>query len=201
MFIKFSINFKTLFNHFFCFGNKNKNAPSYLIVGGDTFGIKIKEEYITVSEVEGGSAFRTGDKIISINGKKIDEPDDITDILTKCGGRTVNAEIIRSGARLSLTVMPKLDGGVYKLGIKLKRFTSGIGTVTFIDPETHVFGGLSHGVYESDSGDIVNVKAGQACDVILGGLKRGEVGRPGELSGILSKNVTGSIYKNTECMA
>ena len=181
------------------FGNKNKSAPDYLIVGGDTFGIKIREDYITVSEVSGSSAFRTGDKILSVGGKKIECAEDINDALKESGGRTVNVEIIREGERLTLTVIPKLEDGIYKLGIKLKRFTSGIGTVTFIDPETHLFGGLGHGVYESDGGSIVNIKDGICCDVILGGLKRGEVGRPGELSGILSKNVTGNIFKNTEC--
>ena len=181
------------------FGNKNKSTPEYLIVGGDTFGIKIREDYITVSEVSGSSAFRTGDKIVSISGQKVECAEDINAALKESGGRAVNVEIIREGARLTLTVIPKLEDGVYKLGIKLKRFTSGIGTVTFIDPETHLFGGLGHGVYESDGGNIVNIKDGICCDVILGGLKRGEVGRPGELSGILSKNVTGNIFKNTEC--
>lgn len=181
------------------FGNKSKSAPYSLIVGGDTFGIKIKEEYITVSDAIGSSAFKVGDKIVSINGKKIDDPDDINEAVGNSCGHAVNVEIIRDGSRLTITVIPRLEDGCYKLGIKLKRFTSGIGTVTFIDPETHLFGGLGHGVYESDSGDIVNIKDGQACDVILGGLKRGEVGRPGELSGILSKNITGNIYKNTEC--
>ena len=35
--------------------------------------------------------------------------------------------------------------------------------------------------------------------VILGGIKRGECGKPGELSGALGKVNTGTILSNTEC--
>ncbi len=181
------------------FGNKSKNSERTLIVGGDTFGIKIKEDYITVCDVSQGSALRINDKIISIDGTPIEDADDINEILSECGGRALKVQVIRAGEKITLTVIPKLDGDTYKLGIKLKHYTSGIGTVTYIDPETHVFGGLGHGVYDSDSSDIVNISSGEACDVILGGVKRGEVGRPGELSGILTRKTTGSIYKNTEC--
>ncbi len=181
------------------FGNKNKSAPSYLIVGGDAFGIKIKEEYLTVSDVCQHSAFNTGDKIISINGRPINTLDGVNEIIRSSSGHAVNVEIMRGGTHLTLTVIPKCEDGVYKLGIKLKQYASGIGTVTFVDPVTRTFGGLGHGVYECDGGSLVDVKRGEACDVILGSVKRGEVGRPGELSGILNKNVLGSIYKNTEC--
>ena len=35
--------------------------------------------------------------------------------------------------------------------------------------------------------------------MILGGVTRGEIGKPGELSGVLNRKHIGNIYKNSEC--
>ena len=65
----------------------------------------------------------------------------------------VDYAILEENGRL--TVVPKCEDGIYKLGVSLKRAASGIGTVSFIDPETGIFGGLGHGVCDSDSGNLV----------------------------------------------
>ena len=178
--------------------SKNKNLPRYLIPGGDVFGIRIKEENVTVSSAKENSAFCRGDRIITLDGKEINEPRDITNALENSNGKAVIAEIIRGGEKMTLTVIPKNENGRYKLGITLKRAACGIGTVSFIDPETGAFGGLGHGVCDSESGEIVKMIGGEATGVILGGVTRGEIGKPGELSGILNRNSIGSIYKNCE---
>lgn len=179
--------------------NKKSGEPMYLIPGGDVFGIRIKEEFVSVSDASEGSAFKRGDKIISIDGKKIETAENISEALDECEGKSVKINIIRCGESMCLTVVPKYENGKYRLGVTLRKFASGIGTITFIDPNTHVFGGLGHGVNEADSGGLVSVKSGEVCGVVLGGVNRGKVGKPGELSGILNKNTLGSIYTNTEC--
>ena len=100
---------------------------------------------------------------------------------------------------MTLTVIPKCEDGEYKLGVTLKRAACGIGTVSFIDPETGAFGGLGHGVCDADNGGLVELSAGEVTGVILGGVTRGEIGKPGELSGVLGKKPIGNIYTNSEC--
>ena len=178
---------------------KNSQKPLYLIPGGDVFGIKIKEENPTVSSAESGSAFRSGDKILSINKTKISDPRDIGEALKSSQGGAVQIDILRSGEKMTLTVIPKYEDGAYKLGITLKKNTCGIGTVTFIEPQTHLFGGLGHGVCDAESGKPIEICEGSATGVILGGVTRGEVGKPGELSGVLNKRSVGSIISNNEC--
>jgi stage IV sporulation protein B len=178
---------------------KGKQETLYLIPGGDVFGIRIKEENVTVSEAVGGSALKRGDKIISINGKKINNSGDVTEALKSCHGGAVQIDIIRGGEKMTLTVIPKYEDGAYRLGITLRKNACGIGTVTFIEPKTHLFGGLGHGVCDSESGTPIEISSGSATGVILGGVTRGEVGKPGELSGVLNKRSLGSIISNNEC--
>lgn len=179
--------------------SENKKETLYLIPGGDVFGIKIKEEHVTVSEVQDGSALKRGDKILSVNGTDIKNAQDITAALKSCRGGTVKIDIIRGGEKMTLTVIPKYEDGAYRLGITLRKSACGIGTVTFIEPQTHLFGGLGHGVCDAENGAPVEIGSGEATGVILGGVTRGEVGKPGELSGVLNKRSIGSIISNNEC--
>jgi len=133
-----------------------------------------------------------------IDGIDIRECKDVEKALHGCGGRPLSLDILRSGEHIRLNVTPKLSDGKYKLGVSLRKSTSGLGTVTFIDPETGVFGGLGHCV-SSGSGEMIEIESGEATTVILGGIKRGEIGKPGELSGVLGSRRIGVIYKNTEC--
>lgn len=193
--IKISSRFyELLFNK-----TKNKNDRLYLIPGGDVFGIKIKEANVTVSSAKENSALKRGDKILAISGKEINEPADINEALENSKGGAVNIDIIRGGENMTITVIPRLDDGEYKLGVTLKRAACGIGTVSFIDPETGAFGGLGHGVCDSDSGNLVELASGEVTGVVLGGVTRGEIGKPGELSGVLNKKCIGNIYKNSDC--
>ena len=180
------------------FGKQGKSKDIiYLIPGGDVFGIKLKENYITVNSSKSGSPFKSGDKIVSVNGKEIMAADDISEALSKNQSATAKVVIIRGGEKISLTVVPECEDGKYKLGLTLRELACGIGTLTFIDPQTGAFGGLGHGVCESESGSLVEMKSGEVCGAILGAVKRGEAGCPGELSGVLNKKHLGVINCNT----
>jgi len=51
------------------------------------------------------------------------------------------------------------------------------GTVTFVDPESGLFGGLGHGICDSDTGEVVEMQNGVATGAILGGVHKGECGK------------------------
>ena len=46
---------------------------------------------------------------------------------------------------------------------------------------------------------MIDFTEGQVTGVILSGVKKGEEGKPGELSGLLTDKVAGVLYSNTEC--
>ena len=100
---------------------------------------------------------------------------------------------------MTVSTAPTRVGDEYKLGIKLRAETAGIGTVTYVIPETLEFGGLGHGVTDGDTGMPVSIKSASVKKVTLGGVKRGEPGKAGELAGVLKNEVLGDIKVNCEC--
>ena len=170
-----------------------------LIVGGTVFGTRIKEARISVGSADEGCPLREGDKIISINGKDIRAVSDIKNILKGSDGSPLIVTCKRGGRNLTLKCTPKLVGEEYRLGVTLREGAAGIGTVTYIDPTTGEFGGLGHGICDPDDGKIIEMTGGTVTDVILGGVVKGESGKPGELSGILTDRPMGEIYANTDC--
>lgn len=170
-----------------------------LIVGGCVFGTRIKEARISVGSAEEGSPFKEGDKIISINGKDIRTVSDIKGILKNSDGSPLSVLCKRGGHTVTLKCTPKASGGEYRLGVTLREGAAGIGTVTYVNPATGEFGGLGHGICDPDDGKIIEMAGGTVTDVILGGVVKGESGKPGELSGILTDRPMGEIYANTDC--
>ncbi len=180
------------------FGTKEqKNVV--LCPGGDVFGVKIKQNGVTVTDAKGIPALKSGDIILSVNGKSVNTASEIREILEKSNGESVTVRAIHQGNEISLEVRPTLIDGEYRLGITLRDSAAGIGTVTFVDPETGIFGGLGHGICDSETGDIVSMQSGEVCDVVLGGVHKGESGKPGELCGILTSDKLGTLSKNCEC--
>ncbi len=182
------------------FGNKNeKNEPVMLYPGGSVFGLIINEDGVTVTEVRSGRALLVGDRIIAVNGNEVNETGEVEELVKSSGGKRMDIEVIRCGERVNLSVTPRMEDGEYTLGAKLRSRTAGIGTVTFIDPETHAFGGLGHGVSDTASNTPVSLRSGAVTSVTLGSCKRGEIGHAGELTGILKQTRLGSINLNNEC--
>ena len=181
------------------FKGDNSKKDKKLLVGGSVFGIRIKEDGVLVTDTRQGSALSLGDRITGINGKRVIDESDIENALSKCGGKPVTLNVIRSGSELEINLTPKFEDGKYRLGITLRSTASGLGTITFIDPETGIFGGLGHGVCSPGTGELIPMLSGDTTAVILGGIKKGEIGKPGELSGVLGNRATGNLYKNSDC--
>ncbi len=181
------------------FGEEKESKQISLIPGGDVFGVKIKQDHVTVIESGRIPGLKRGDKILSVNGKEIHSTDDISKILKASKGESLTLRVEQGGEELKIEVKPLLEDGEYKLGVSLRDGALGIGTVTFIDPETGLFGGLGHGISDSDSGQIVSMSKGDVTGVILGGVHKGEKGKPGELTGVLTDTDLGDLYTNSEC--
>ena len=175
-----------------------KEEAKKLIASGDIFGVQIKQKHPTIVESHGVPALKCGDAVISINQKQVSSAKDVKDAINSCDGSSITLVAMRGNETIKLELIPKLEDGEYRLGITLKDVTAGIGTITFIDPETGAFGGLGHGICDAESGNVIEMENGSALEVLLGGIHKGEIGNPGELSGIMTDKVIGSIGNNTE---
>ena len=179
-----------------------------LIAGGMPFGIKISSPGVTVvkfTSTKGKNAssaylsgVREGDVITHINGIRVTNIEGFIKEIDKAGANNLIFSVLRNGKEMSFTVKPKYskDDGRYKTGIYIKDSVSGIGTVTFVDPETSTFGGLGHAICDSTSGVPAEFTQGAVMDVKINGVIKGEVGKPGELKGGFSTKRTGKLLKN-----
>ena len=188
-----------LFELLFGKDGKEEEEAMLLVPGGTIFGAKIKQSYVSVQSQGEVRDLKVGDKIISVNGKKISSVTDVKDAVANNGGGEITMVCERDGKEITVKVKPKEKDGEYRLGIVLKDGAAGIGTVTYINPKTGEFGGLGHGICDTDTGEVIDFTEGQVTGVILSGVKKGEEGKPGELSGLLTDKVTGELYANTEC--
>jgi len=181
------------------FGKNEEKQRLMLIPGGEIFGAKIKQSYVSVQNPGDVHELKSGDKILTLNGNKISSVSDIKRVTQDLKNESVTLVCERGNKRITVNITPKQIDGEYKLGIVLKDGAAGIGTITYIDPQTGCFGGLGHGICDTDTGEVIDFSDGQVTGVILSGVKKGEDGKPGELSGLLTDKVSGELYANTEC--
>ena len=179
-----------------------------LIPVGKTIGITVDLNGVSVvntSEFENSdgkisspaqeAGIKAGDVIMKINNKPVTSAKELPET---SNGEKITVLISRNGEQKEIEVTPKKDltDGKYRIGVWLKDSTSGIGTLTYYDPETHEFGALGHGICESGS-TLCEITDGKILDAEVTSINRGEKGSPGELIGIFADNNLGSIIKNS----
>ena len=181
--------------------------------GGMPFGVRLYTDGVIVSGVddvitENGTArpavdagIKIKDIITHIDGKKIPSAGALSKIIADSGGKPVTLTVKRADEVISIILTPvkSKSEGIYKAGLWLRDSTAGVGTVTFIDCETGAFGGLGHGICDSDTGKLLPLLRGSVSAVRIGGLRKGIVGTPGELKGYFVGDKIGAIVKNTDC--
>lgn len=182
-----------------------------LIPGGMPFGIKFSTSGVLVVGVgevqtENGSispaenaGIKVKDVITSVNGKEINSNEEFMREVESSHGMPIKLTLLRDGKESTCILSPTADktDGRYKAGLWVKDSTAGIGTVTFIMPDNNVFGGLGHGVCDTETGVLMPFRQGSVCDVDISGVTKGVSGTPGELRGFFANNETGTLYKNS----
>lgn len=183
-----------------------------LLIGGQVVGVQISTKGVLVaglSEVETaeGSCFpakdagvQAGDILLKADGQTVSKAADVIAAVEKAQGRPVELELERNEKTMRLSVQPVRSGeGQWLMGMWLRDGVSGIGTVTFQDPESGVYGALGHSICDSDSGIRLPVSQGSICDAQIVGINPGAAGAPGELNGCADMGkVLGSIELNTD---
>lgn len=198
-------------------GLKNVSVSVYeethLIPGGMPFGIKFTTDGILVIGTDGvmtqnGTSYpandagiKVKDMIKKVNGKNVNSSDGFTSAVESSDGVPIEIELLRDGLTINttLTAVKSSSDGKYRAGLWVKDSTAGIGTVTYIDPESGSFGGLGHGVCDTETGVLMPLKSGNVCDVCISGIKKGTSGTPGELQGFFTNTETGTLFKNSVC--
>lgn len=184
-----------------------------LIPSGRIFGIRLSGEgvcVVGVGEVAAAdksvspavlAGLAPKDLILSVNDSPIKTVADLKTLVERSGGAPLTIRYRRGTAERTTTLTPILDkeDGKYKTGMWVKDSATGIGTVSFINPETGEFGALGHGVCDTESGALLPLGKGIVTDAVVTDIVAGSRGKPGEVKGYLKTGKTGVLLGNTEC--
>ncbi len=180
-------------------------AGKQVYLGGNTLGFAYHGDGVLViakNEASSKNDIIAGDIIQSVNGKKITSISDLVLAVNENPDQFIKINVVRNGENLEMKVKPAYDAvsGKYKLGLWTKENMSGIGTLTFIDPDTGRFGALGHPILEQNTRTMLGVSEGELHDCAILGVKKAVRGVPGELRGVFvrSKADLGTVDKNTE---
>lgn len=191
----------------------NKYDDLKLYPGGMPFGVKFVTQGVLVvgfcdvtskhgiKSPAADAGLQINDIITKIDGTGISSSEELTRFIEQGNGKSVTLTYTRDGKEYTANLTPAYSEreAKYKTGIYARDSGAGIGTVTFIVPETYAFGGLGHGICDSQSGKLIPMQRGSVVGVTINGVTRGLAGSPGEVKGYFSSGKTGTLLGNTEC--
>ena len=173
-----------------------------LIPVGQVVGLELENGTVTVAALEDGAEYKEGgllpgDVLLEIDGQKIQSGADVKNALARSDG-TVAVKFAREGREQTQVLTPRITEDGPKLGIYLRQGVTGIGTVTWFDPEAQTFATLGHGVNDPQ-GRLLQITGGSCYAARVLTVKKGRSGAPGQLIGsIRDPEPVGVLTANTQ---
>ena len=156
--------------------------PERLVPVGRTVGIHLAMQPVVTGFSEGGCArdagVRVGDCIVSADGQEIFSAEELRQ---RIGSEPLRLGVTRDGDYLEFTMTPETIQDNARLGLRLRDGITGVGTVTFYDPQTGRYGALGHGVNDPATSRPLQAVGGSIMAACVTEAVRGAPGRPGEL--------------------
>lgn len=180
---------------------------SEVYLGGNTLGIEISSDGILIIgfyEIngkinKGNPKLKVGDYIKEVNGVEVNNLNELTKEIEKSkdeGKVTITYKRDNNLKKTTLNLIK--DEGIYKTGLYVKDSIIGIGTLTYIDPKSNIYGALGHEIIESNSNSIIEVKSGSIFRNSITSIDKSKVGYAGSKNAkYYYDTIYGSIHKNT----
>ena len=186
-----------------------------VIPGGQSIGVKLNTKGVLVvghhliqtekGKVSPGetAGVQIGDMITEINGKTIERMSDVAPFIHNSGetGEPLNLVLLRDGKHIRTKLTPQKDSGEssYRIGLYIRDSAAGIGTMTFVHPDSMKYGALGHVISDNDTKKPIQVEDGQIMRSTVTSIERGSHGNPGEKLARFSpdREVIGNITINS----
>ena len=177
----------------------------YVAIGGETIGSEVRSKGVLIVDfykvnntfVAKDAGFAVGDIILEVDNKKIDNINTLTSILEEKEG-DFKFIVLRNGLRKEINyTLNKDNNGILKTGLYIKDQINGIGTLSFIIPESKIFGSLGHEIIEKNTISKFEIKDGEIYKANVESITKSKNGSAGEKNSSYERNVIfGSIYEN-----
>lgn len=186
-----------------------------VVPGGQSIGVKLNTDGVLVvghhlvNSEEGEKSpgelagIKVGDTITKINGNKVESMNEVVKFVEEAGkkGEPLTLEIKRDNETFTKEIIPLKNKGdaTYRLGLYIRDSAAGVGTLTFYDPETKIYGALGHVISDVDTKKPIAVHNGHIIRSSVTSIEKGSSGEPGEKLARFSehRNILGTISKNS----
>lgn len=178
----------------------------YIIASGENIGIKLDSKGVIIVgtyEVSGknpatNAGLKVGDIIEKINNNDIKNIDDMISEIKNSRNKDINITYKRGSELKNTSLDIDNSSEDIKTGLYVKDSITGIGTLTYIDPNTKKFGALGHEIMENSTKKILDINSGTIFPSTVTGIVKAEDGNPGEKNATfdLSK-IDGNVLENT----
>jgi len=179
----------------------------YIYRGGNTLGIEVNCDGILIVGFyqingeynKGNPKLKIGDYIKKVNGIEVYTLDELSQEIEKyTNDGIVDITYTRDNKEYITNLNLIKDDGTYKTGLYVKDSIVGIGTLTYIDPKTGIYGALGHEIIESNSKSLVDIRDGSIFKNEIISIDKSSVGIAGSKNAKYFYNtIYGDIYKNT----
>lgn len=175
-----------------------------VVLGGQNVGISIQSDgvlvvgFYKVNGMLNNSSLSVGDYITKVDNENINSINDLVSAIdVNVKDDKVELTYRHKGEEKTTPLKLEQLNGVYKTGLYVKDSLTGLGTLTYIDPETKIYGALGHEILESTANSRIEVKTGNIFKSIVTSITRSENSSPGTKNAKFFKNVKyGTINKN-----
>ena len=174
-----------------------------ILVGGESIGINIHSKGVYIvgfykvngKNIGEDAGFLKGDIILRVNDKDINSINSLNDSFNNVD--SYNFTVLRNNREVSINFKPMVEDNMIKTGLFVKDEIRGIGTLSYIDPETRIYGSLGHEIVDSSTDMIFSIDNGFIYDSMVYDISRsveGEAG--GKNANVDTSNVLGNILDN-----
>lgn len=175
---------------------------------GKVIGLKLYTNGVLIvgmTEIDGEKPYeytglKEGDTILEINNTEIDSIEKLKEVVNKSNGEELELKYLRDGTISVSNIKPvQTNTDEYKLGLWVRDAATGVGTITYYEPESGKFAALGHGIVDVDTDKLIDIESGEVVTSSIVAIKKGEQGIPGEIKGtIMNQTSIGEVTKNTD---
>ena len=163
-----------------------------VIAGGQLIGFNAKVDGIVITADAREQGLKKGDIIIEVNENPVNSVTDLEAFLaTKTGRTVILVKLLRGGRAIELPL--KVEDS--SIGVWLKDETTGVGTLTYINPANNNFASLGHKMNDFETSTAVNLRGGTIHQTEILGVNKSKSKTAGSYKSILKNGIAGSDKK------
>ncbi|MDA8226142.1 MAG: SpoIVB peptidase [Desulfitobacterium hafniense] len=186
-----------------------------LFPGGQSIGVSLQAKGVMivgqapVVSKDGKATFpakdagiEVGDIILKVENTVVQSDQDVASAIDQAGQKTGSARILvkHQGQIIerSINTIFCQETGRHRVGLFVRNEAAGVGTLTYVDPETKKYGALGHVINDADTNQRIEVLNGNVVASTIYAIEKGKRGNPGEKVGSFVSNsrFNGNIEKN-----